>query len=78
MLKQEEKQDVECRDEDTPEKRDVKQEIQGDGRADDLCKIAGGDGDFRRDPERNGRSSAVVGPAALRQIPACDDAKPQG
>ena len=57
------------------QERNVEQQIQRDGRADDFGEIAGGNGDFADDPEENGDRPAEVIAAGLGQIAAGNDSK---
>ena len=67
-LHQENQQHVEAGDQHAIEERNVEEQVQGDGRADDLGQIACGDGDFGANPQRVAHAGAVALVAHLRQV----------
>ena len=73
VLEQEDQQDVEGGEDHAPEQRNAEQQVQRDGRADDLGQIAGRDGDLAEDPEHEADRPRVVVAAGLGQVAAGDD-----
>ena len=63
----------------TPDgERDAEQQIEGDGRPDDLGQVARRNRDLGQHPEHDGRPARVVGAARLGQVVAGADAQPHG
>jgi len=52
MLQQKDQQDIEARNDDTHDKRDVEKELKRDRRADNFGKITGCNRDLREQPQR--------------------------
>ncbi len=61
VLQVEHDQDVERRDRDAPGERDPEEQVEGDGRADHLGQVAGGDGDLAQDPQSRATRVASSG-----------------
>jgi len=59
-LQEENEQHVESGDEHAVEEGDVEEELEGNGRADDLGQVAGGDGHFSAQPEHKADPGTVV------------------
>src|SRR5690242_10263474 len=73
VLEIEDDQHVERRDDDAEGDRDAEEQVEPDGRTDDLGQVAGGDGDLTEDPEEDHGGARVVIAARLREVPAGDD-----
>ena len=67
-LQEENEQHVESGDEHAVEEGDVEEELEGNGRADDLGQVAGGDGHFSAQPEHKADPGTVVLVAHLGEI----------
>ena len=78
MLHVEHEQNVERGQADAPEEREAEQELQGDRRAKHLGQVAGGDGDFAKDPQDQRRPARVRVAARLREVAAAGDAEARG
>ena len=77
-LQGEDDEDVEGGEKNAEEKRNVEKEIEGDGGAEDLSEVAGGDSQFAGDPEKNRHAAGIVVAAGLGEVAACDDAELRG
>ena len=66
------------RDGATPNQRYAKEQLQGDGRADDFRQITGGDGDFGENPEKPDDRRRIMVAAGLRQIASGGDTELDG
>jgi hypothetical protein len=53
LLEEQNHQHIECGETYSHQQRDVKEKIQRDSGTDNLGQIAGGDRDFRKDPQRH-------------------------
>ena len=71
-------EDVQRGEQNAEEQRDVEEEIEGHGGSQDFGEIAGGDGEFAADPEKNGHTARVVVAAGLGEIASGDDAEFRG
>ena len=78
VLQEEDDEDVEGGEDDAPEERQVEEQVQGDGGADDFGQVAGGDGDFAEDPEEDRRRARVAVAAGLREVASAGDAEAGG
>ncbi len=74
-LQIEDGEDIERGDDAAPDERDVEEKLQGDGRADDLREIAGGDGHLAQDPEEPDGGPRIMIAAGLREVATGDDAE---
>ncbi len=72
-LESEEKKYVESSDDDSPEQRDVEEQIEGDGAAEYFCQVTGTDGEFAEQPVGPAGPFGIPIAAALGKILACDD-----
>ena len=74
-LQGEDDEDVQARQQNAEEQRDVEKEIEGNGGAQDLGEVTGGDGEFAGDPEKHGRAAGIVVAAGLGEVASGGDAK---
>jgi hypothetical protein len=65
-------------DEHTGEERESEEKLQRDGRAQDFSEVAGGDGDFANDPEKDGGAAGIMFAAGLGEIAPRGDAEFRG
>ena len=76
VLQVEDDEHVERGETDAPDKRQAEQQVERDGRADDLSEIAGGDGDLAEQPQQDGGPARVAVAARLGEVASAGDAKP--
>ena len=57
------------------QQRNVEQQVERDGRAQHFGQVAGRDGDFAEDPQRDVDGARIGFAAGLRQVAAGDDAQ---
>ena len=77
LLQIEHEQHVQGRQAHAPHQRQMEQEIQGDGRADDLGEIARRNRELTEQPQHNRRRARVVIAACLGEVAAAGDAEPE-
>ena len=58
--------------------REAEEEVEGDGGADDLGEVAGGDGELADEPEGDGDRARVVVAAGLGEVASAGDAEAGG
>ncbi len=68
-LDHENQQHVQAGDQHAVEERNVKQQVQRNGRADHLGQVAGRNGDLRAHPQRKAHPAPIALVAKLRQVP---------
>ena len=78
LLQEEDDEHVERREAHAPDERQAEEQVEGDGGADDLGEVAGGDGDLAEQPEHDRRRPGVVVAAGLGEIAAAGDAEADG
>ena len=78
VLKQQDHQHIERGDANSPDERNAKEQIQGDGRADHFGEIARRDGQFADDPKAKGDGLAVVVAAGLGEVASGRDPQFEG
>src|SRR5579859_827295 len=74
-LKEEDDENIESGENDAEKKRNVKEELERDGGAEDFGEVASGDGDFADDPKKDGGEARVSLATGLGEIAAGDDAE---
>ena len=67
-MKQQQQQHIRSCKNDANYQRDMKKELQRNRRSDDLCKIAGGNGDLGEDPQNESGWPGVALAACLRKV----------
>src|SRR2546430_10650832 len=67
--------DIEGGDEDSGEKGQAEEQLQGDGRAQDFRQVTGGNGNFADNPEEYGSWAGVMLAASLGKVAAGGDAE---
>jgi len=75
MLQQENEQHIKAGDEHAHDQGNAEEQLQRNGRADDLGQVAGGNGNLGKEPQRIGDRLAVLLAAGLREIAAGGDAE---
>ena len=78
LLQVEDRQDVERRQANAPKQRNMKEQVQRDGGADDLGQIACRNGNFATHPQGQARAARVVVATGLRQIALRHQPEPRG
>ncbi len=76
-LEPEQQQRIGGGEDDADEQRNVEEQVERDGRAQHFSQVAGGDGDFRKHPQRDGERTRIGFAAGLRQVAPVDDAEPR-
>ena len=74
-LQRQNDQHIERSDQDSGEQGQPEEQFQGDGRAENFSKIAGGDGDFAENPQHERGAARVRLAAGLRQVASHGDAE---
>ncbi len=77
-LEGEQKKDVDSGDDDGPEERDMEEQVESDGAAEDLGQIAGSDGQFAHQPVGPAGPGGIPVAAALGEILAGDYSEARG
>ena len=75
ILQVEDREDVEAGDDATPDHGDAEKDFQRDGRADDLCEVAGGDGDFAEEPQEPDDRQGIAVATRLGEVASRHDAE---
>ena len=66
---------IERGDADAPDERNLEQQVERNGRADDFSEVAGANGNFAKQPQRDGDPPGIMITAGLRQVAASHDAE---
>ena len=74
-LEHEQEKAIEAGDADAPEQWDVEEQLEGDGRTDDLGQVAGGDADLGEGPVNKGEAAAEALMAELGEVAVGGDAE---
>src|SRR5713101_5991222 len=69
-LQRENQENVASGNENTGQERQSKKKLESDRRAQDFCKIAGGDSRFTNDPQKQSGASGIVLAASLGEVPS--------
>src|SRR5207237_5324011 len=75
ILKIHDREDVQRGDADAPDQRNLEQQVERDGRADHFSEVAGANGNFAEQPQRDAHRPGIMITAGLREVAASQDAE---